>query len=178
MYQELDTYPPGFRWKKAKRKTIHGNRRQTNAAEGGFICQNCGAYVYTLASESGVQNRNHCPFCLWSRHLDHLQAGDRMSACKAVMQPIGLTVKPTRNKYACCAMGELMLIHQCSDCGKLSINRIAADDQAEAVTRIYHTSLWLDEVTRNLLADAGIRPLQGSDKKMLIGQLYGLFSLE
>ena len=51
--------------------------------EKGFRCEHCGAYVYTLPMIAGVNNRNHCPFCLWSRHVDYLKPGDRMSACKA-----------------------------------------------------------------------------------------------
>jgi hypothetical protein len=46
-----------------------------------------------------VRNRNHCPYCLWSRCLDLFRAGDRLSACKAPMQPVGLALKHTRKKY-------------------------------------------------------------------------------
>jgi hypothetical protein len=79
---------------------------------------------------SGVQHRNHCPYCLWSRHLDHEKAGDRLSACKAGMRPIGLTYKRTRKKYGD-QRGEMMLVHLCLDCGKVSLNRVAADDDSE-----------------------------------------------
>ncbi len=74
-----------------------------------------------------------------------------MSACKAIMQPIGLTVKRGRNKYGEGMFGELMLIHRCSECGKLSINRIAADDQTERLMEIFFSSLGLDSSTQHQL---------------------------
>ena len=58
-----------------------------------FKCENCGSIVSTEREAAGVNNRNHCPICLWSKHVDKFKAGDRKSACKAKMQPIGLTVK-------------------------------------------------------------------------------------
>jgi hypothetical protein len=126
---------------------------------------------------SGVQNRNHCPFCLWSRHVDYLRPGDRMSACKAVMQPIALTVKHTRNKYAGRITGELMLVHRCNDCSKLSINRIAADDQASMIEHVFRASLSLDAEILDDLKLARIDPLEVNDKIMLFTQLYGLYRL-
>jgi hypothetical protein len=77
---------------------------------------------------SDDNNRNHCPYCLWSCLLDLFAAEDRLSACKGQMKPIGLTMKKGRNKYQLGGRGELMLIHECIECGSLSINRIATDD--------------------------------------------------
>ena len=178
MYREIYNLPENHGWEKSKLKSTRSNKWQSHTVERGFICQQCGAYVYTLPETAGVLNRNHCPFCLWSRHVDHFQAGDRLSACKAIMQPIGLTLKQTRNKYACCSIGELMLIHRCRDCGKLSINRIAADDQAELVTRISRASLNLDETTRQHLVDADNRPLVETDESIVVSQLYGLLNFD
>jgi hypothetical protein len=90
---------------------------------------------------SGVGNRNHCPYCLWSKHLDLHRAGDRLCACKGAMQPLALTVKRTQKRYA--RNGELMLVHHCTECGQLSINRIAADDDSETLLRIFRNSLGL-----------------------------------
>src|SRR5688500_3395418 len=100
---------------------------------GDFRCAHCHALVSSAHLLSGVHNRNHCPYCLWSCHLDLFAAGDRLSACKAPMRAIGLTMKAGRNKYQPDSRGELMLIHQCTDCGALSINRIAADDDSDTV---------------------------------------------
>jgi hypothetical protein len=141
-----------------------------------FRCLHCGAEVHTMPLFSGVQNRNHCPFCLWSRHVDYQHPGDRMSACRAVMQPIALTVKQTHNKYASRTVGELMLVHRCDDCNKLSINRIAADDQAAIIELIYRASFSLDLSIRWDLEQAYIHPLQVDDETMLFTQLYGIYS--
>jgi len=173
MYREIYNLPADHGWEKSRLKTARSSRCHSHTVERGFTCQHCGAYVYTLPETAGVQNRNHCPFCLWSRHLDYQKAGDRMSACKAVMQPIGLTIKPAHNKYACCQLGELMLIHRCSDCGKLSINRLAADDQTDNIAHIYRASLNLDEETLQHLYEAGIHPLLGRDEFTVVSQLYG-----
>ena len=175
MYREIYDLPENLSWEKSRLKATRSSRWRSHTAERGFTCQHCGAYVYTLPETAGVQNRNHCPFCLWSRHLDYQQPGDRMSACKAVMQPIGLTRKPAHNKYVCCQLGELMLIHRCSDCGKLSINRLAADDQSDIIAHIYRASLGLDEGTLQCLDEAGIHPLLGRDEFAVVSQLYGCY---
>src|SRR5918996_3785658 len=108
-----------------------------------FRCAHCQAIVSCAHFISGVNNRNHCPYCLWSCHLDLYVAGDRLSACKAPMKPSGLTVKKGRNKYQRETRGELMLIHACVECKALSINRIAADDDSETILSIFHESLML-----------------------------------
>src|SRR5512137_2268473 len=65
----------------------------------GFKCVFCHVFVSAEPALSGVQNRNHCPYCLWSRHLDLLRPGDRLAACKEKMKPVGLTFKKTAKKY-------------------------------------------------------------------------------
>jgi hypothetical protein len=97
-----------------------------------------------------------------------------MSACRGIMQPIALTVKHGRNKYACCSWGELMLVHHCGDCNKLTINRIAADDQTGMLERVYRTSLDLNAIMQNDLFRDQILPLDSTDESMLFNQLYGL----
>lgn len=134
---------------------------QTQA--GGFDCRHCGLYVCTLPLVSGVQNRNHCPFCLWSRHLDLHTAGDRLSACKAPMRPLGLTVKLSHKKYAARQSGELMLVHQCLDCGKLSINRLAADDDGGVLRRVFQDSLRLPPDLSAEIMASGISLLRPAD---------------
>ncbi len=99
--------------------------------EASFRCLGCRAWVQADALLSGVQNRNHCPYCLASRHLDLDVPGDRLSVCKTLMTPVGLTLKKTGKKYGPAGDGELMLVHCCQGCGKLSLNRIAADDDPE-----------------------------------------------
>jgi hypothetical protein len=121
---------------------------------------------------SGVNNRNHCPYCLWSCHLDLYAAGDRLSACKAPMKPIGLTMKNGRNKYRE-SRGELMLIHECVDCKTLSINRIAADDDAETVMAVFQEALKLGQPIHALCQQHGIIILSSEHAGVVHSQLYG-----
>jgi len=76
---------------------------------------------------SGGRNRNHCPACLYSRHVDDRTPGDRASRCGAMMAPIGAFVR---------AKGEHVIVHLCLGCGFERYCRIAADDDFDAVTRL------------------------------------------
>jgi DNA-directed RNA polymerase subunit RPC12/RpoP len=152
---------------------IYTRPGRVNNTSGGFVCLACGAPVSANAMLSGVRNRNHCPYCLSSRHLDQFEAGDRLSACKARMRPVGLTLKRSAKKYAGHAQGELMLVHRCEDCGKLSINRIAADDDGGTILAILETSTGLDADMTNRLAQDGVTPL-GADQIDLVQRcLFG-----
>ncbi len=138
-----------------------------------FKCLHCRNDVSAEALLAGVQNRNHCPYCLWSRHLDLFRAGDRLAACKAPMRPLGLTLKRSRNKYASAAHGELMLVRQCVDCGRVSINRIAADDVPEAILEVFLASAGLPARARDQLSDNGITLLGGEHSALVHRQLFG-----
>jgi hypothetical protein len=89
------------------------------------------------------------------------------------MQPIGLSIKPGRNKYGSGYSGELLLVHCCSACKKLTINRIAADDTVEGLVIVLHESDALDIHTRNSLKSEGIRLLQARDEAVVTMQLVG-----
>lgn len=138
-----------------------------------FRCAHCRVIVSAAHLISGVNNRNHCPYCLWSCHLDLFAAGDRLSACKAPMKPIGLTMKPGRNKYRRDAGGELMLIHQCVECKTLSINRIAADDDSETILAVFQASLTSGGQIHARCQEYGIVMLRADDLKIVHKQLYG-----
>lgn len=140
---------------------------------GDFKCAHCNVIVSSAHLLSGVNNRNHCPYCLWSCHLDLYAAGDRLSACKAPMKPIGLTMKTGRNKYQRDARGELMLIHQCSECKALSINRIAADDDSEMVLAVFQESLTPGHQMQMQCQENGIVLLKLEDTRFVQAQLYG-----
>jgi hypothetical protein len=89
------------------------------------------------------------------------------------MNAIGLTLKRSPSKYATERQGELMLIHQCEACGKVSINRIAADDDEEAILAVFETSQWLDTTTATRLARSGILLLGAADAPLVYRRLYG-----
>lgn len=95
-----------------------------------FRCGSCRAFVGQTVS--GGRHRNHCPFCLASRHVDRRRPGDRESSCRAMMPAIGVAYR---------ADGEQMLIHRCNGCGAERQNRIAADDDPAAVMRLPLASL-------------------------------------
>jgi hypothetical protein len=139
---------------------------------GDFRCIHCGHIISSAPWLSGVNNRNHCPYCLWSRHLDLYAAGDRLSACKAPMQPVALTAKHSRNKYGG-RYGELMLVHLCMDCDDISLNRIAADDDAEILLSVFNSSFTLPTRTHNLLLENGIMVLAPDSLPLLQLQLFG-----
>lgn len=141
--------------------------------DGGFTCLHCHTYVSAESFLSGVNNRNHCPYCLRSRHLDLFEAGDRLSACKAEMIPVGLALKKTRKKYGA-DPGELMLVHLCAECGKASVNRIAADDIADTIFAVYRGSLDLDARMAEQLKNNGIDMLGHSDLHLVKARLFGV----
>ena len=70
-------------------------------------------------SAPGTRHRNHCPVCLWSRHLDAEVPGDRAAECGGLMEPIAISARPD---------GEWTLVHRCRRCDALARNRIAGDD--------------------------------------------------
>ncbi len=89
-----------------------------------FICKNCGKIVSENAL--GTKHRNHCPYCLFSRHVDIVQ-GDRRSKCGGLMAPIGVTYRKD---------GEMLIVHQCRSCGYISKNRVAGDDSDKELKKI------------------------------------------
>lgn len=139
---------------------------------GDFVCVHCHRLVQSHELLSGVRNRNHCPHCLSSRHLDLFEAGDRLAACKGCMRPVALTLKQDGNKYAVDS-GEVMLVHACAECGKLSINRIAADDDNELILEIFRQSRHLDACLRAALAHNGIIPLGAQHDHLVRRRLWG-----
>lgn len=90
-----------------------------------FRCRHCRAFVGALPS--GGRHRNHCPFCLYSRHVDGKTPGDRASDCGGSMAPAGVF---TRMK------GEHAIVHRCHDCGIERYCRVAADDDIAAMMRL------------------------------------------
>lgn len=85
-----------------------------------FTCRRCGTAV------RGTGYTNHCPRCLWSRHVD-IHPGDRAAACGGAMEPAG----------ALSEGGQLVLVHRCVACGHLRRNRCAADDDRDAVLGLF-----------------------------------------
>ena len=90
-----------------------------------FTCEHCGVEVPLDAP--GTTHRNHCPGCLWSRHLDRNVPGDRKADCTGGMEPIAVTVR---------GEGRWVLIHRCTNCGRLRLNKTAGDDNVLLLMRL------------------------------------------
>ena len=52
-----------------------------------FTCENCGKHVPKL----GYSCRNHCPYCLHSKHVD-INPGDRAEECHGDLVPVGAEI--------------------------------------------------------------------------------------
>lgn len=84
-----------------------------------FVCEHCGAFV------KGDGYTNHCPKCLWSKHVD-VNPGDRASSCKGLMEP--LRIEGASPSYR--------IVHRCVSCGYEKRNDIDHDDDPSAVIAI------------------------------------------
>jgi hypothetical protein len=100
------------------------SRRDENT---GFTCGQCGRAVLPLSNGS---YRNHCPFCLFSKHVDDAP-GDRRETCGGLMAPAGIRYKAGKG---------YQIIHRCMTCGVERVNKAATDtiqpDDIEALERI------------------------------------------
>lgn len=84
-----------------------------------FICENCGKNII------GNGYTNHCPFCLYSKHVD-INPGDRSCNCGGIMKPIEILQKN----------GEFVILHKCQKCGFERKNKIQEDDNIERIIEI------------------------------------------
>lgn len=98
--------------------------RQRRHESDGFTCIHCKLQVPGVAW--GTNHRNHCPACLFSRHVDE-RPGDRASPCRGAMAPIGIEVRGGGRD------GEWAIIHRCTSCGEIKTNRIAGDDSERSL---------------------------------------------
>ncbi len=83
-----------------------------------FVCENCGKAVEPVTNGS---YRNHCPFCLCSKHVDEMP-GDRASKCGGVMDAIGLVYHTNKG---------WQLVHKCRKCGHTVKNKVAEETVQE-----------------------------------------------
>lgn len=87
-----------------------------------FVCEHCGTEVTPLLRGS---YRNHCPRCLFSKHVDEVGPGDRASLCGGMMEPVGVDRKA----------GDWVVVHQCEKCRKKMRNKAAPDDDLLIMAR-------------------------------------------
>jgi len=84
-----------------------------------FTCGHCGAAV------TGNGYTNHCPVCLYSRHVD-IHPGDRASDCGGLMKPIAIETK----------RGDYVILQECQVCGHQRRNKRAPEDRLEAIMAV------------------------------------------
>ena len=65
-----------------------------------FRCENCGEKV------RGDGYTDHCPKCLWGKHVDEEVPGDRASECRGLMKPMESTY----------VSGKFKIHYRCSKC--------------------------------------------------------------
>ncbi|MEK7123239.1 MAG: RNHCP domain-containing protein [Patescibacteria group bacterium] len=82
-----------------------------------FVCEHCGSSVPMLTNGS---YRNHCPKCLYSKHVDEAGPGDRLATCLGLMKPVRIDQHAKKG---------WMIVHQCTMCQKEMRNRAAPDDE-------------------------------------------------
>jgi len=89
------------------------HRRFTKVNEG-FVCENCGRRIEPTAGDT---YRNHCPFCLHSKHVD-VNPGDRLNVCCGLQTPVGAE-KGKKDTF--------VLLFKCAKCGLVTRNKMALE---------------------------------------------------
>lgn len=135
-----------------KRKQFEKGYYKTHRSDNSFFCRVCGRPV--APGGAGSNHRNHCPNCLSSLHVDN-EPGDRESGCGGVMEPIAVWVRKS---------GEWALIHRCRRCGKISSNRVAADDNPMKLMSIAMKPLCLPPFPLERIEE--MTALMGGDGRM------------
>ena len=80
-----------------------------------FVCEHCGTAVV------GNGYTNHCPKCLWSKHVD-ISPGDREETCGGLMEPIQIEKEGK----------DFKLTHKCVKCGFARRDHLRDEDNFEA----------------------------------------------
>ncbi len=81
-----------------------------------FVCGHCSREV------KGSGYTNHCPTCLWSKHVDKFP-GDRAEKCGGMMEPIKIEMEKD----------EFILSNKCVVCGYIKRNKTAPGDDLSSV---------------------------------------------
>ena len=90
------------------------------------------------------------------------------------MEPIGLTLKElTYNPFTQRTSGELMVVHLCLNCDRISCNRIAGDDNSHVIVCLLEKPSNLSGAIISKLTNQNIRLLTQSDKRKVLTILYG-----
>ncbi len=83
-----------------------------------FECEHCGKQV------KGNGYTNHCPYCLWSKHVD-INPGDRAETCGGKLEPIAIE-----------GGTEFVILYRCQKCKQQRRNKSAREDAADVLVAI------------------------------------------
>lgn len=86
-----------------------------------FICENC----HKLVAKLNYTARDHCPFCLYSKHVD-IMPGDRNNDCMGLLKPIAL--EKFKDSYK--------IVYRCEKCKKIHKNIMANDDDMDLIIEL------------------------------------------
>ncbi len=95
--------------------------KRFNMIDEEFICDNC----HKKVSKLNYTARDHCPYCLYSKHLD-IMPGDRQNTCKGLLKPIG--IEKYKNTYK--------IIYKCLNCNIIHKNVMATDDDFNKIIEL------------------------------------------
>jgi DNA-directed RNA polymerase subunit RPC12/RpoP len=95
--------------------------KKFNMIDENFICENCNRQVKELKYTA----RDHCPFCLFSKHVDK-NPGDRLNECKGLLKPI--EIEKHRDSFK--------IIYKCLKCGEKHKNIMSNDDNMDLIIEL------------------------------------------
>ena len=87
-----------------------------------FICENC----WKKVSKLGYSCRNHCNYCLHSKHVDK-NPGDRQEKCHGDLEPVSMEIDGKKG---------YVVVFRCKKCGTTRKNKVAEDDNMEEIYKI------------------------------------------
>lgn len=85
-----------------------------------FVCAYCKKQIL------GNGYTNHCPHCLYSKHVD-IEPGDRLADCNGLMKPLSYFQKN----------GDFYIVHQCKECGLIKNNKKSAEDSTDTLLNLH-----------------------------------------
>ena len=87
-----------------------------------FVCENRGKKV----SKLGYTSRDHCPHCLYSKHVDNMP-GDREAECRGLLKPVQVELDSKKG---------YVIIYKCEKCGAIRKNKAAVDDDKDLLIKL------------------------------------------
>lgn len=95
--------------------------KRFNMIDESFVCENCKKEIEPLIYSA----RDHCPYCLFSKHVDILP-GDRKNSCHGLLEPI--KIEKFKNTYK--------IIYKCEKCHQIHKNIMANDDDMNVIIEL------------------------------------------